>query len=52
MTLAAITDDDHLFALDQVQVGVAIVINTHGRSSWLARRSARIVMCFEAPVAS
>ena len=47
VALAAIADDDDLFALDQVQVGVAIVINTHGRSSWLARRSARIVLCFE-----
>jgi hypothetical protein len=48
MALAAIADDADLLALDQVQVGVAIVINTHGRSSWLAGRSARIVMCFEA----
>jgi hypothetical protein len=45
MALAAIADDGDLLALDQVQVGVAIVINTHGRSSWLAGRSARIVMC-------
>ena len=30
VALAAIADDDDLFALDQVQVGVAIVINTHG----------------------
>ena len=29
MALAAIADDDDLLALDQVQVGVAIVINTH-----------------------
>jgi len=29
----AIADDDDLLALDQVQVGVAIVINTHGVSS-------------------
>jgi hypothetical protein len=31
VALAAIADDDDLLALDQVQVGVAIVINTHGR---------------------
>ena len=30
VALAAIADDDDLLALDQVQVGVAIVINTHG----------------------
>ena len=30
MALAAIADDGDLLALDQVQVGVAIVINTHG----------------------
>src|SRR5436190_2177729 len=44
VALAAIADDDDFFALDQVQVGVAIVINTHGRSSWLGGRTARIVM--------
>src|SRR5436309_12781266 len=44
VALAAIPDDDDFFALDQVQVGVAIVINTHGRSSWLGGRTARIVM--------
>jgi hypothetical protein len=32
MALAAIADDGDLLALDQVQVGVAIVINTHGLS--------------------
>jgi hypothetical protein len=47
MALAAIADDADLLALDEVQVGVAIVINTHGRSSWLAGRSARIVMFSE-----
>jgi hypothetical protein len=31
VALAAIADDDDLLALDQVQVGVAIVINTHVR---------------------
>jgi hypothetical protein len=31
MALAAIADDDDLLALDQVQVGVAIVINSHSR---------------------
>ncbi len=46
MALAAIADDADLLALDEVQVGVAIVINTHGRSSWLAGRSARIDMFF------
>jgi hypothetical protein len=30
VALAAVADDDDLLALDQVQVGVAIVINTHG----------------------
>src|SRR3974390_2405480 len=30
MALAAIADDGDLLALDQVQVGVAIVVNTHG----------------------
>ena len=30
MALAAIADDGDLLALDQVQVGVAIVINAHG----------------------
>jgi hypothetical protein len=44
VALAAIADDADLLALDQVQVGVAIVINTHGRSFWLGGRSARIVM--------
>ena len=35
MALAAIADDGDLLALDQVQVGVAIVVNTHGpRSSY------------------
>ena len=29
MALAAVADDDDLLALDQVQVGVAVVINTH-----------------------
>ena len=29
MALAAVADDGHLLALDQVQVGVAIVIDTH-----------------------
>jgi hypothetical protein len=52
VALAAIADDADLLALDQVQVGVAIVINTHGRSSWLGGRSARIIMfsgCSAAP---
>src|SRR5213078_3072021 len=52
MALAAIADDADLLALDQVQVGVAIVINTHGRSSWLAGRSARIVLYSEVSVGS
>ena len=30
VALAAVADDGDLLALDQVQVGVAIVINTHG----------------------
>jgi hypothetical protein len=29
VALAAVADDGDLLALDQVQVGVAIVINTH-----------------------
>ena len=32
MALAAVADDDDLLALDQIDVGVAIVINPHGRS--------------------
>src|SRR5262249_30747317 len=36
VALAAIADDADLLALDQVQVGVAIVINTHDQSSALA----------------
>jgi hypothetical protein len=31
VALAAIADDSDFLALDQVEVGVAIVINTHGR---------------------
>jgi hypothetical protein len=43
VALAAIADDDDLLALDQVQIGVAIVVNTHSRflfESWpgLARK--------------
>src|SRR5260221_9399532 len=34
MALAAVTHDGDLLALDEVQVGVAIVINTHGRFLW------------------
>ena len=35
MALAAVTDDQDLLALDQVHVGVTIVIDTHwGHSSW------------------
>jgi hypothetical protein len=30
MALAAVADDADLLALDQVQVGVAIIINSHG----------------------
>jgi hypothetical protein len=30
MALAAIADDDDLLALDQIHVGVAVVINAHG----------------------
>jgi len=30
MALAAIADDNDLLALDQVQVGIAIVVNAHG----------------------
>src|SRR5262249_52090340 len=33
VALAAVSDDGDLFALDQVQVGVAIVVNTHGTRS-------------------
>jgi hypothetical protein len=29
MALAAIADDGDLLALDQVQVGVTVVVNTH-----------------------
>jgi hypothetical protein len=35
MALAAIADDGDLLALDQVQVGITIVVNAHrGQSSW------------------
>jgi hypothetical protein len=35
VALAAVTDDGDLLALDQVQVGVAIVVNTHVSSPLL-----------------
>ena len=35
MALAAVADDGDLLALDQVQVGVAIVVNTHGLNPYL-----------------
>jgi hypothetical protein len=39
MALAAVADDDNLLALDQVQVRIAVVINTHfSLSSGLKRR--------------
>src|SRR5579872_4324675 len=31
MALAAIAEDQHLAALDQIDVGIAIVIDTHGK---------------------
>jgi len=35
MTLAAVADDQDLLALDQVHVGITIVVDTHrGQSSW------------------
>jgi hypothetical protein len=37
MALAAVADDADLLALDQVEVGVAIVINTHGRFLLICR---------------
>jgi hypothetical protein len=37
MALAAIADDGDLLALDQVQVGVTVVINTHGLTPTGAR---------------
>src|SRR5258707_12655511 len=30
VTLAAVADDGHLLAFDQVDVGVAIIVNAHG----------------------
>ncbi len=30
VALAAIADDDHLLALDQVHVGIAVIIDAHG----------------------
>src|SRR4029077_15544873 len=33
VALAAIADDGDLLALDQVQVGVAVVVNAHGLST-------------------
>ena len=38
MALAAIADDGDLLGLDQVHVGIAIVIDTHGAHGSLARR--------------
>ncbi len=34
MALAAIADDGDLLALDQVQVGIPVVINTHYQPLW------------------
>ena len=33
MALGAITDDGHLSALDQGEVGVFVVVNVHGHAS-------------------
>src|SRR5579871_1689164 len=46
MTLAAIADDEDLLALDQVQVRVAIVINTHGFVSFSAKPKSAIQWAF------
>jgi len=43
MALAAIADDDDLLAFDQVQVGVAIVIDTHSSTPAEAERVGRFV---------
>jgi len=40
VTLTAIADDDDLFALDQVQVGITIIINSHSRFLLRGRKSA------------
>jgi hypothetical protein len=40
VALAAIADDDDLLALDQVQVGVAIVVNSLSRFLLRGRKSA------------
>ena len=44
MALAAVADDGDLLALDQVQVGVTVVINTHGLSPLLRLRPFRPVV--------
>jgi hypothetical protein len=36
MALAAVTDDGHLLALDEVEVGIPVVIDAH-RKSWFWR---------------
>ncbi len=36
VALAAIADDRHLLALDEIEIGVGIVINAHGSSPWPA----------------
>ncbi len=48
MALAAIADDGVLLALDQVQVGIAIVIDTHGLTPTGARDLGPAVCCREA----
>ena len=44
MALAAIADDGDLLALDQVQVGVAVVVNTHCLSPLLRLVAIRCVL--------
>ena len=44
VALAAVADDGDLLALDQVQVGVAVVVNTHGLSPLLVGPLGRFVL--------
>jgi hypothetical protein len=44
VTLAAIADDGYLLALDQIDVGVAIIVNAHGPLP-LLRPGGRCLSC-------
>src|SRR6185437_11390551 len=48
MALAAIADDGDLLALDQVQVGVAVVVNAHGFGPFLGAAGALLLLVLAA----